>query len=546
MESTKPTPSPQPIYRDFSKCPRCKNPTKKCTAISGTPSEYWLECTNPGCNTYINTYIPQEHQVAVHKDSTLIKGNFGGYGSGKTTTSREELYKHIFITPSGTSLVGANVTSQFEQTIKRDIEYDLPKDFIAASSAMKAFYDFQNGHRLLFRPFDDVDKIRSYNLTFFLIIEASECKKEVYTQLKTRLRNTAAGVQKKDKNGDPVFKNKNGQMIPVMLSDWRNGVIESNPDSGWIRTDVVLKAGFIHKHGQIHDDFYVDPKDRDPFVSVHITTSDVNAYLPDNFVEQNSQGKTMWWIQKYLYGSFQYAAGLVYPNAINHVIEDFQVPKHWKRLVAYDYGLSDDSVYLLAAIDEEKGQVIIYDEYVTNNKNIAELAAAYFEITRDIPSGGMVGPPIIDPKSGSKRDYDKKALADHFLDYNIAFKPGAINKDARVFRTNTYIELGYLKIMRKCKYLINQLREYKFKTEGSDEQMFTDKPVDKNDHAIVCLEWILMELPADPRNLVYGIYNKDAKDLTLSDNTKKEQEYAVWFFEDTDDNEDSFMSPVFD
>lgn len=531
--------------KDFSKCPRCKQPTKRAIAFAGVPSEFWYECTNPGCNTFINSYIPQEHQIAFHEDSHLLTGNFGGYGSGKTLTSREELYKHIFITPSGNSLVGANVSSQFEQTIKRDIEYDIPKDFIAASSTMKAYYDFENGHRLLFRPFDDVDKLRSYNLTSFVIVEASECKKEVYTQLKTRLRNTAAGIQKTDKNG-PVFKFKGNQAIPVMDADWRRGIIESNPDSGWIRTEVVLRSGSIQKHGNIRDDFQIATEDQDPFIATHITTSEVNAYLPENFIEQNSQGKTQWWIQKYLYGSFQYAAGLVYPNALQYIEEPFEIPKHWKRIIAYDYGLSDDSVFLLGAIDEEQGIVHIYDEVVTNNKNIAELATMYFQATRDIPSGGMVCSPIIDPKSGSKRDYDKKTLADHFLDYNIAFKPGAVNKDARVYRTNTYIELGYLRIMKNCKYLIDQLREYKFKTDGSDEQNFTDKPEDKNDHAIVCLEWILMELPADPRNLLYGIYNKRAEDLTALEE-KQEREYAEWMFSDDYEEEySSFDSPIFD
>ena len=450
------------------------------------------------------------------------------------------------MTASGTSLVGANVSSQYEQTIKRDIEYDIPKAFVADSSTMKAYHDFQNGHRLLFRPFDDVDKIRSYNLTSFVIVEASECKKEVFTQLKTRLRNTAAGIQKKDKHGDPVFKVKGNQQVPVMDADWRRGIIESNPDSGWIRTEVVLRSGEVQKHGNILDDFNVPEEDRDPFISTHITTSEVNAFLPENFIEQNSQGKTQWWIQKYLYGSFQYAAGLVYPNALQYIEDDFEIPKHWKRIIAYDYGLSDDSVFLLGAIDEEKGIVHIYDEVVTNDKNIAELARLYFEVTKDIPSGGLVCAPIIDPKSGSRRDYDKKTLADHFLDYNIAFKPGAVNKDARIYRTNTYIELGYIRIMKRCKYLIDQLREYKFKTDGSDEQNFTDKPVDKNDHAIVCLEWILMELPADPRNLLYGVYNRKAEDLTLTMEEKKEKEYAEWMFADDEEDYPIFDTPVFE
>lgn len=533
-------PENQPEYiREFTYCPRCHSNLIPSISISGAPSEYWLECSNKGCNTYVNTYVPQDHQMSFHTDEHLLTGNFGGYGSGKTLTSREEFYKHLFLTPNGQTLVGANVSSQYEQTIKRDIENDLPKAFIKSYSTLKAYYDFQNSHRLLFRPFDDVNKLRSYNLTSFIIVEASECKPEVFTQLKTRLRNTAAGIQAQDANGKPLFRyTKNHQAIPVMKADWRRGIVESNPDSGWIRSDVVMVASDIQKHGEIHDDFKQLPDTLDPQISAHISTSAVNEYLPDNFIETNSKGKSVWWVQKYLYGSFQYAAGLVYPNALNYVVAVPDIPRHWKRLVAFDYGLSDPSVFLFAAVDEENSKVIIYDEIVTNDKNIEQLAKLYFEGVKDIPSGGFVCPPIIDPKSGPKRDYEKKTLSDHFLDYNIAFKPGAINKDARVFRTNTYIELGYLRISEKCVNLINELRDYKFKADRSDENILTNKPKDGNDHAISALEWILMELPADPRNLIYGVYNKKAEDIGKTQEDLLEDEYANWIFSDENNIEE--------
>ena len=37
--------------------------------------------------------MPQAHQISFHKDAHRITANFGGYGSGKTLTSREELEK---------------------------------------------------------------------------------------------------------------------------------------------------------------------------------------------------------------------------------------------------------------------------------------------------------------------------------------------------------------------------------------------------------------------------------------------------------------------
>ena len=62
--------------------------------------------------------------------------------------------------------------------------------------------------------------------------------------------------------------------------------------------------------------------------------------------------------------------------------------------------------------------------------------------------------------------------------------------------------------MRSCSHLVEQLRDLKFKPEPtSTTKPWRDEPEDKNDHAVVCAEWIVMELPKDPNQLMYGAYN---------------------------------------
>lgn len=124
-------------------CPRCGAEWKDAIAMNGGPSEFFKECSNPKCNTFYNTYVPQAHQHAFHQDPHKFSGNFGGFGSGKTLTSREEIYKHVFITPNGNTLIGANVASQYEQTIKREIEADLPAAFIQKINTQKSYYDLK-------------------------------------------------------------------------------------------------------------------------------------------------------------------------------------------------------------------------------------------------------------------------------------------------------------------------------------------------------------------------------------------------------------------
>lgn len=512
LTPTENVPPVKKYRRDFSRCPRCNAPTKKAKAINSAESQFFLECTE--CNTYINTYIPQGHQEAVHRDSHRIIGNFGAYGTGKTTTSREEIFKHCFITPSANVLVGANVQSQYEQTIKRELEADLPVAFVAEYSTQKQYCDLLNGARIMYRPFDDADKLRSYNLTMAVAIESSEIKANAYHQLKTRLRNLSACTFETDPEGNPILDyDERGEGIPRVEHDWRRFIVESNPDSGWIRTDLLLVSDKITQHGTHSEGYDQSELVPDPGIASHIASTDVNRYLPPGYIQENSRNKPAWWVMRYLYGSFRYAEGLVYPQAIDHVVPAFPIPPHWQRLVAFDYGLRDDAVFIFAAVDPRNGIVYVYKEIRTNNMNIDELSKLYFEGIKDIPSGCLFGRPIIDPKSGSKRDYNKDTLSDLFLQKGISFKPGYISVDARIFRMNSYIAAEKVKIMDCCMGLIKEVKEYKFPQRTLENPNPKDKPEDKNNHGVNALEWIIMELPDDPRNVVNGVYNRFGQDL---------------------------------
>lgn len=528
------------VIRDFSRCPRCGAPTQRCTTISGDQSQFWRECTQ--CNTYINTYIPQEHQAIFHMDPHKYKGNFGGYGSGKTTTTREEFYKHFAITPNGTGLIGANISAQYEQTIKRDIEADFPVGLVKDISVKNSYIEFVNGYRLMFRPFDDPGKLRSLNLDFLAIVEGSEVDDQIFIIGKTRVRNTAATSQKRDSMGRPLFGyTEQGVAIPIIDGDWRTIITESNPDAGWIKTNVLLPSSFIQINGESVDKYEPNPEIADPAISSHITTTMCNQFLPPTYMQDVSKGRPQWWINRYLLGSFTYAEGLVYPSALyndrthtNHIIPTAPIPKHWKRIHAMDYGLADKTGLLWGAIDEDRGKLILYKEWYDNNRNIAEIAAAVKEGDKDVPDGGWIRPHIIDPKSGVKRDYNKKSLIDHFLEYGISYTPGQVNIDARIFKLNTMFEQDRIEIMDCCKNLIEELKEYKFPSDDSSESGRKDKPEDKNNHLINPLEWMAMELPTNPADAIYGIYSN--KGFNILEQIKKakeaEKEYGIFALED--------------
>ena len=530
------------VIRDFSRCPRCGAYTIACTTISGDTSPFWRECTV--CNTYINTYIPQEHQCLFHSDPHKFKGNFGGYGSGKTTTTREEFYKHFAITPAGTGLIGANISAQYEQTIKRDIEADFPIGLVKEISVKNSYIECINGYRLMFRPFDDPGKLRSLNLDFLAIVEGSEVDDQIFVIGKTRVRNVAATSQKKDAQGRPLYGyTEQGVAIPIIDGDWRTIIVESNPDAGWIKTDVLLPSSTIQINGDSVDSYVPNPEIADPAISSHITVTACNQFLPPTYIQDVAKGRPQWWINRYLLGSFTYAEGLVYPAALynsrtkeDHVIPTTEVPKHWKRIHAFDYGLSDKCGMLWAAIDEERNKIVVYREVYVNNRNIEELAAIVKENSADVPEGGWIHPHIIDPKSGAKRDYNKKSLIDHFLAYNVLYTPGQVSVDARVFKLNTMFEQDRIEIMDCCKNLIEELKEYKFPSDDSSESGRGEKPVDKNNHLINPLEWITMELPMNPADALFGIYSN--KGVNVLEQYKKDiQAYGTYALQDSPEND---------
>lgn len=513
---------------NINTCPRCFAPLKQTPSISGSPSTDWLECSNNSCNTFVDTYTPMPHQTSVHQDSHRIIGNFGSYGTGKTKTSEKEIEKHIFLTPNANILLGANITSQYEQTLLRDFEKSFPLAFMETRSQQKGYIDFINGARLMLRPFDDADKLRSNNYSLVVMLEASEINADAFHQLKTRLRNTAA-------------------TNPNTHSDWRKLICESNPDSGWIRTDVLLVSDEIIQHGRYADENYreqQDPLTIDTSIATHIASTDVNYYLPPDYMEVNSRNKPEWWVKRFLYGSFLFAEGLVYPNAIKCIVPTPKDPygrpltprdfPDWKILVAHDYGLMDEATFVYAAVDSKRNKLVVYKVDHTNNAPLKTLANLFKEGTKDIAFGQLYTTPIIDPKN-NKRDYDKKDLISHYQDYGITFKPGHVNVEARIIRLNDYIESGNLEIWDCCEFLIAELKDYKFKPKSLDEKDVKNKPIDARNHAINALEWIGMELPANPNRLYLTGYDEYGRPIGAEEEKMKQKTNKMWQLDDTSD-----------
>ena len=463
------------------------------------------------------------HQYNILRDPADEIGIFGGYGSGKTFTGMLSDEKHIIVTPNGETLIGADTLIQLDNTIKKDLEKDVPLELVQKYNRQKNSIQFTNGHVLYYRPLAEEGDIRSYNLTRAHLLESSEIKYESFTQLTTRMRNSAAIVYEYDKNGNPIMEPDpdTGGLRPKEDYRWIQLINESNPDSGWIREDFVMRSPEITIYFDDKQHYHIDPRTVQPGRSTHIIPSKANYMLPKNFIRNLAKDKPDWWIKRYLHGSFLYSEGMVYPNAPRQIIQDMHIPNNMPRMIGMDYGLNDNTHFVFLALDFEgilnngRPAIYAYDELVMNNMSISQIANTYRHYIRHhLPKGILYKTPVMDGRSFAKRTVtgDKMTMGSLFAQEGVIFKPAQMDLAARVLKTNDFIDQFQLYFFENSvPKLITEIKKYKYPERKLETSTKThQKPVDKDNHGINALEFALMEIPKNLKPMVGEIVSRQS------------------------------------
>ena len=243
--------------------------------------------------------------------------------------------------------------------------------------------NLKNGHQIIGMPSDDEEKLRSMDITAFLIEEASGVKREIYEECIRRSRNVAGII-----NGEAHYL----------------GIIISNPAQGFIR-ELLFSASKIYGSKSIKTTvaMYKDRiKDPNPDLEAFLSSSRDNTYLPPGFVNKVINSLTPQQVRLYVDCIIEYAEGAVYPDFLQHLVDDFEIPKNWRRYLAHDPGINDPAAVLLCAQDPDDGTLYFYREYYKTDQVITQVGLAIREMIKDIPQG-MLNMPLIDP-SANKRN----------------------------------------------------------------------------------------------------------------------------------------------
>ena len=484
-----------------------ERPCKLCSSglMIQPPDKGYAICNVCECAEIL--YVPQPHQKAFHEDTHTFKALFGAYGSGKTTTAVLEIIEHVLGTPNGRTAMLAPTMTMLKATSYKELKMWLPHTLVEREFTSKGSEKIvmKNGHEIYLLPSNSADRIRSLNLTAFYLEEASNAKYELFAELQARTRNEKAFVYETDEFGNFVMEYDEDLEIDRKIIKYNKllGVICSNPDVGWIRTEILFKSGEIFSEQK----YPRKEEDCNPYMSTHIHNSFKNKYLDADFQERMSRGKPQWWIKRYIYGSFDYAEGLVYPTMTENIVDPFPIPGNWKRMFGVDFGLRDPTVMVGIAIDPISGIIYVYDEHYENEKPVNYHAGRMKMILNRVPQGMINGQLIADPAGKQMKGDGTRSYFSHYAEYGLWFKGGNNAITSGIMKIYTYLSLGKLKIMSNCINVITEAREYKYESEELDsDKNRGEKPKDAHNHAMDALRYIIAELPDDPDKIITEVY----------------------------------------
>lgn len=385
--------------------------------------------------------------------------------------------------PNGRSLITAPVLKQVKEAVLPELIKFLPTWLLAKYTLTPTpYFKLTNGHEILIYASDDEQKLRSLNLTAFYIEEASKVPFSVFTQLQTRLRNPAGIVY--DEQGNEV-------------GDVFMGMVCTNPEECWVRSDFLLKSAKIYTSASIDKETYMKLRVHNPNTtfSSFLSSSRDNAFLPKNFIRDVCEGKSPTWVRKYIDCYLDIREGAVYPNFLDCVIPPFEIPREWQRLYGFDKGYKDPTALLCGAVDPDTYTIYIYDEYYVSEQPITYHAK---HIPAYISGYKRMYPIQADPSVKAVNDKDGVSYQFYFNKLcNIWLEPANNSIDFGIEKVRDYMYLGKLKFFSTCDNLKYEASQYVY---NDPEKANHDKPVDKDNHLMDCLRYMIARLPNNPND----------------------------------------------
>lgn len=401
----------------------------------------------------------------------------GGYGSGKSLIL---VIANIMqgVLYGGHYVIARAYMPELRRTTMQLFLDMLPKELLVEHRVADAEIHIKStkGKAIFyFVGLDDPGKLDSLTLSGASIDEATQVSEEAFLKLQGRLREPS-GLRK------------------------------------------ILLVGNPRGHDWVYSYFIKQDKvglNKDNF-KIMIAPSTENKHLPADYVQNMLSTYSKERIQRDIMGSFDSFEGQVYSEFRRdvHVIEPFEIPKEWTRVIGADHGYRNPAAWLWGAVDYD-GNIFIYREFYKREWLIEE-------IVRGNPKTGepgviqlMRGETIeqcrMDPSTRAVRGNTGLSDWDTYLDHlpkDFPLMMANNEKTAGIDRVKSYLKINpitkkpRLFIFNTCTNFIDEITSYRYgelspNQEGKSNQK--EEPVKVNDHLCDSVRYMIMSRPEAPK-----------------------------------------------
>lgn len=452
----------------------------------------------------------------------------GGFGNGKTSAVCNKTLMIAKDYPGANILVARATYPKLNDTIRKAfIEDWCPKDWIKRKPTKDDnTLILKNGTVINFRYISQRGKTSedgsttsnllsaNYDLIVVDQIEDPEIGYKDFTDLMGRLRGTARYM-----GDDPT--------MPATGPRWM--LLTANPAMNWVYSKLIRP---LHKFrdGIVTDDLIIDEATKEPLIELFEGSTYENKHnLAADFIqglESTYKGQMR---DRFLLGQWAAYEGLVYPSFDQrvHVVEHDSLVLHlYKRnadlrrhfsvmlkpISGYDYGIASPACFLFGATDPD-GILYLFDGFYLKETTVSDQAEEMSRIRREYQNLYTVQnmfeyPPVMADPAIFKRTSDiGETVSSRFAKAGIGMRRGMNGQAAGIQKVLELLAIDEnlynpfmqcegcprLMISSRLDWMIDEIGGYYWKKNPFGES--TDVPVDRNDHALDTLRYIVTSMP---------------------------------------------------
>ena len=424
----------------------------------------------PRKHRIISPYEPDGWQQEFIRDKRPVILLTGSAGGGKSRAAGEKVHAYMKKYPRSTGLMLRKAREYASKSIVPFMDRTvIGNDPTVTMKKVDTVFEYDNGSMLYWGGMkDDAQRegLRSIgqdgSLDIVWIEEANAFTRDDFNEILARMRGKAA--------------------------PWRQVILSTNPDhpQHWIYTDLILNGEAKAYYSGALDNKYNPPS----YIEfLNRLTGVLKARLVDGL-----------WVQ---------AEGAVYSewDPSIHVIEPFEVPADWRRVMSIDFGYANPFVCQWWAIDND-GRMYLYREIYMSERLVEDHAGQITQVNGDDLVEMVVADWDAEDRATLERHgvYTEPATKDISPGIQAVKARLAVADDGRprlfIMRGATVEEDGRVAEMKKPTSTEAEITGYVW-PKSIDGKPIKEVPVKINDHGMDALRYAVMYVDGDEPWLIY-------------------------------------------